>query len=213
MRGSVWLAIVGVASFVSPSSARAQATATATGTVANPELAAAAPTTTKDQSGGPHAAWHPKYAAELEPHLLVSGLDKYDAGLGFGMNVAIPIWEHAPFHRIDDTIAFGIGVDWSRYAAYRPLSPRDPKILTYTWYIPVFVQWNVWLGARASFFVEPSIIYRYASYQDSCTELPCADTVRVLPSGAIGFRFRVVDHASVTVRVGWPMVTLGGSWL
>jgi hypothetical protein len=204
--------VVGLAGLVVASNAGAQATVTATAT-ANPELAAAGTPKADVKTDGPHSAWHPKYAAEIEPHFVVAGLDKYSAGLGFGANVTIPIWEHAPFKGIDDTIAFGIGADWVRYAAYRPRDPRDPKILTYAWYLPVFIQWNLWLGARASLFLEPTIVYRFASYQDNCGGLPCVDTTRVLPSGSIGLRFRIVDHASVTVRVGWPMISLGGSWL
>ncbi len=203
-----------VLTLAAPATANAQATATATGTVSIPELAPEpGAAKTKDKTDGPHAAWHPKYAAEIGPHFVVAGLDRYSAGLGFGASVAIPVWEHAPFESIDDTIAFGIGLDWVRYAAYRPNDPRDPKVLTYAWYIPVFVQWNLWLGSRASLFIEPTLVYRYASYQDSCSGLPCVDTVRVLPSGSVGVRLRIVDHASVTVRVGWPMVSLGGSWL
>ena len=213
MRSSTAFCAVALSIGLFASTAGAQATATATGTVAIPELAPSPTAKVDAKNDGPRSAWHPKYNAEIEPHFVVAGLDHYQAGLGFGANVSIPIAEHAPFKRIDDTLALGVGVDWVRYAAYRPNDPRDPKILTYAWYFPVFLQWNVWLGARASFFVEPTLIYRFASYQDNCGGLPCVDTTRVLPSGSIGFRFRVVDHASVTVRVGWPMVSLGGSWL
>jgi hypothetical protein len=29
----------------------------------------------------------------------------------------------------------------------------------------------------------------------------------------VGIRFRIVDHASINIRVGWPMASIGGSWL
>ena len=172
-----------------------------------------APEAPPTPGAAPHARWHPNYGAELEGHLLVAGLDRYQAGLGGGVNVAIPFAEHAPFRRIDDSLAVGIGLDWVRYAAYKPNEPNGRNVLTYAWYVPVSLQWNVWLGARASLFVEPALVYRFATYPDGCSGLRCADTARVLPTGSLGVRFRVAEHAALVVRVGWPMVTIGGSWL
>ena len=167
--------------------------------------------------GLPHAAWHPSYAAEIEPHFVVAGLDKFSAGVGLGLNITIPIWQHSPFSRIDDDISFGLGLDWVRYAAYVPTGlDSGRKVTTQAIYVPVFVQWNIWAGARAAFFLEPTLLYRFASYSDTCgagSSVPCADKTRLLPTGSIGLRFRISDRIAGTMRVGWPMFTLGASWL
>jgi len=163
---------------------------------------------------GPRARWHPRYAAEIEAHGLVGAFDRYNVGLGAGVRVSIPVAINAPIKSIDDDISIGIGLDWIRYAAYKPIDvPQRPTVTTVALYVPVFLQWNFWLGSRASMFLEPSVIYRFAEYVGSCSDLPCAPTTRVLPSGAIGFRFRVVDHVAATVRIGWPLTSLGVSWL
>ena len=184
-------------------------TVTATGGV-DAHSTSSPPTSTD----GPRARWHPQYGAEIEPHFVIAGLDKYQAGLGFGLNVSIPIFQHAPFKKIDDDISFGVGLDFVRYAAYKPQEPNGANVLTYAWYVPVFVQWNLWLGARASMFVEPALVFRFASYPENCyASQRCAETDRVLPTGSLGFRFRIFEHVPLVVRVGWPMVTIGGSWL
>jgi hypothetical protein len=210
-------ASLGVAALLLPLALReahaAEAGATAAVTV-NPELPPEpAPKTAAPTGGGPRANWHPRYAAEIEPHFVIAGIDKYGAGLGGGVNVTIPIWQNAPFKGFDDDIGFGIGLDWVRYAGYQPQEPRGAKVLTYALYVPVYLQWNVWLGSRASIFLEPTLMFRFARYPDTCPLNDCADTTRVMPTGSIGLRFRIVNHVAATIRVGWPLVTIGASWL
>jgi hypothetical protein len=163
---------------------------------------------------GPRARWHPQYAAEIDVHGSIAAFDKYFVGLGGGARVTWPIWEHAPFTRIDDTLGFGVGLDVIRYGAYHPNGQQKPPIVsTVAYYVPIYAQWNVWLGSRASIFLEPTLLYRFASYADSCTGLPCAKANTWMPTASAGIRFRIVDHASINVRVGWPMVSVGGSWI
>ncbi|MEO7096691.1 MAG: hypothetical protein ABI175_25765 [Polyangiales bacterium] len=195
-----------------PDAQAAEAGATAAVTV-NPELPPEPGPKTAAASGGPRANWHPRYGAEIEPHFVIAGLDKYGPGLGAGLSVTIPIWQNTPFKGFDDDISFGIGLDWVRYAGYKPLEPRGSTVLTQAFYVPVYVQWNVWLGSRASLFVEPTLMFRFASYPDTCPLDNCQDKVRVLPTGSIGLRFRIVNHVAATIRVGWPLVTIGASWL
>ena len=174
-----------------------------------PEPAPKTPATT----GGPRASWHPRYGAEIEPHFVIAGLDKYGPGLGLGLNVTIPIWQNAPFRGFDDDISFGVGLDWVRYAAYKPAEPKGSTVLTYAVYVPAFIQWNIWLGARASIFLEPTLMFRFASYPDTCPLQNCEAGTRVMPTGSIGIRFRIVNRVSATIRVGWPLVSFGASWL
>lgn len=169
---------------------------------------------TEKPKDGPRARWHPNYAAEIDAHGSIAAFDKYFVGLGGGVRVTWPIWEHAPFARIDDTLGFGIGLDVIRYGAYHPQgNQRGPVVGTVAYYVPLTAQWNVWLGSRASLFVEPTLLYRFATYTDSCLGNTCAKQNTWTPTGSVGIRFRIVDHASFNVRVGWPMVSLGGSWI
>ncbi|MBI2388981.1 MAG: hypothetical protein HYV09_05120 [Deltaproteobacteria bacterium] len=164
---------------------------------------------------GPKAAWHPRYGVELEAHGTIAAFDRYFVGLGAGARASIPVWKETPFKGFDNDLGVGIGFDTVRYGAYKPSDPYDPTVTTIAYYVPLYAQWNVWLGARASLFVEPTVLYRYASYLDPCgiSAKPCGPTTRFLPTGSLGLRFRVADTISGTLRVGWPMATLGASWL
>ena len=161
------------------------------------------------------ARWHPRYAAELEVHATIAAFDKFFVGMGGGARVNIPVW--TPFKGFDNDLGVGFGLDVVRYAAYKPADPLEPTLRVATYYVPLYLQWNVWLGARASLFLEPTLLYRYAEYIDSCTSIPgnkpCAETTRFLPTLSAGMRFRIIDKVSGTIRVGWPMATLGASWL
>lgn len=167
------------------------------------------------QAQGPRAKWHPKYGAEMELHGTVAAFDKFFVGLGAGARLSFPVWANTPFKGIDNDLGFGVGFDAVRYGAYKPKDPREPTLTVASYYIPVYLQWNVWLGARASFFLEPTLLYRFATYVDNCdkTALPCAKETRFMPSGSLGLRFRIAEHVAGTLRVGWPMATLGASWL
>lgn len=175
--------------------------------------------TTSDQPPPPrdskHASWHPFYGAEIEGHFTVAGVDHFGPGLGAGARIGFPIAQNAPIRTIDDDITVGIGFDWVRYAAYKPVEGRS-SLTAQAFYVPVYLQWNFWVGSRVSLFVEPAIVYRFASYSTGCnlgSGYTCEDTTRVLPTGSVGIRFRTIDRIAFTVRVGWPMVTLGASWL
>jgi hypothetical protein len=160
------------------------------------------------------ANWHPRYGAEIEAHMTVAAFDQFFVGLGSGVRVNVPIFR--PFKGFDNDLGVGFGLDVVRYGAYKPLDPIEPTLRLAAYYVPLYAQWNVWLGSRASLFLEPTLLYRYAEFIDSCT-LPqnktCAPTTRFTPTASVGVRFRIVDKVSGTVRVGWPMATLGASWL
>lgn len=163
---------------------------------------------------GPRARWHPRYAAELEAHATLAAFDRFFVGMGGGARVTVPAFRHTPFKGFDNDLAVGVGVDIVRYNAYRPADPLDPTIRVTAYYVPLYLQWNVWLGSAASLFVEPTLLYRVADYVDNCgTELSCAKSTRFLPTGSLGLRFRIAEHVSGVFRVGWPMATLGASWL
>jgi hypothetical protein len=178
------------------------------------EAPAPAPTPPPEGDGGPRARWHPRYAVELEAHGSIAAFDDYFVGLGGGVRATVPIWSHSPFRGFDNELGVSFGVDAIRYAAYKPLGTgRGPSLRLVAWYVPVALHWSVWLGSRASVFVEPGVIWRFADFVDRCDGLPCVEDTRFLPTGAVGLRFRIVDRVSGTLRVGWPIASLGVSWL
>lgn len=152
-------------------------------------------------------------------HGTIAAFDEFFVGMGGGARVSIPVWGHTPFKGFDNDLGIGIGLDVIRYAAYKPADPAEPTLRVAAYYVPLYLQWNVWLGARASLFLEPTLLYRYGAYIDSCASanLPpskhCAATSRFLPTGSIGLRFRIADKVSGTIRVGWPTGSIGVSWL
>jgi len=166
-------------------------------------------------SAGPRATWHPDYLVEVAASFGVAAFDQYDVGLGAGANFTVPVLDHFPFKGIDDDFGFGVGFIGVRYAGYRVgKPPKDVQVLTYALYVPMYAQWNVWLGSRVSFFLEPTLLYRFADYSgNGCADNVCAEKSRVLPTGFAGLRFRIGTHIAGIFKVGWPMATLGASWL
>ncbi len=170
-----------------------------------------------EKKGPPRARWHPDYSVEIEAHGTVAAFDSFFVGLGGGMRLTIPVADNALVKSIDDEISLGIGLDIVRYGAYKPINNSSkPGLGVLAFYVPVSLQWNFWLGSRATFFLEPSLVYRYATYIDECSSAygtACAERTRFLPSGALGMRFRFANHIGMTLRVGWPMANLGLTWL
>ena len=170
-----------------------------------------------EKKGPPRARWHPDYSIEIEAHGTVAAFDAFFVGLGGGMRLTIPVADNALVKSIDDEISLGIGLDIVRYGAYKPINTSSkPGLGVLAFYVPVSLQWNFWLGSRATFFLEPTLIYRYATYIDECNSAygsACAERTKFLPSGAIGMRFRFANHIGMTLRAGWPMANLGLTWL
>lgn len=200
--------------------AASSASASSAGPAASAEAekpdAIAPPPPAPTSTGPVRATWHPKYAVELEGHASLASFDDYFVGFGGGARATIPIWDHTPFARIDDEIDFSAGFDIVYYPGYQPnpgaLSPATVRLTTY--YFPVSIDWSVWIGTRTNFFIGPAMVYRFGSYQDRCPQdATCLDPNKFLPSGELGFRFRIADHVAFTARVTWPMLNLGASWL
>lgn len=178
---------------------------------------AEAPPPPPEKKGPPRARWHPDYSIEIEAHGTVAAFDSFFVGLGAGARITIPVADNTLVKSIDDELSVGIGIDVVRYGAYKPINTSSkPGLGVLALYVPVSLQWNFWLGSRATFFLEPTLIYRYASYIDDCANAygsACAERTRFLPSGALGMRFRFADHVGLTIRAGWPMANLGLTWL
>jgi hypothetical protein len=70
-------------------------------------------------------------------------------------------------------------------------------------YVPVVMQWNFWLHQRWSVFGEPGLVFSHHN----------GDNLGLEPDLSVGGRFLLTNGVTLTLRVGYPVVTFGASFL
>jgi hypothetical protein len=157
---------------------------------------------------------HPSYALEIEPHLLF-GWDSLFPGdsVGFGARISIPILENGFVRSINDSVAITFGADVLHYdGCYIPKYTCSANFLV----LPAALQWNFYLARHWSVFGEPGL-FVYHGFFDSCpTGTPCVNVpsaTGVQPAVFVGGRYELGDHVSLTVRLGYPTISFGISFL
>lgn len=171
---------------------------------------------------------HPHYSVELEPHLVLdwAGAPGPDSeGFGAGFRASIPLFHNGPIDTINNNMAITFGFDWSRGShacgpwrdAWRQGWDNDCHIDSF-WF-PVALQWNFYLTEVISVFGEPGlgiVHYRWNEWQRCWAPGYCdADghDTRLRPVMWGGARFLLSDHIGITVRLGYPSITAGVSFL
>ena len=167
----------------------------------------------------------PHYAVELEPHLVVTPFDAPDypsnGGYGLGARATIEIVPDGFLPTLNDSVGIGFGLDWVHYdlGLYRGGCRNYVKVTkdevpvcvdagagngsaSYL-YVPVVMQWNFWLHPRWSAFGEPGLAISHLS----------GGGFGVSPDLSVGGRFHVADTVALTLRLGFPAVTFGVSFL
>jgi hypothetical protein len=192
-------------------------------------LALAVPSVAHAQSIWNSPNRSPRYAVELEPHLVVGAFsppgDGSGSGLGPGLRASIPILRRGFLERYNDSVAIGFGLDWVFYdGAWRtrgqctrfepaPGGNRvcvevDGEIGDSTYFfIPVVMQWNFYLHERISVFAEPGIDV----YIRQADELDLRGGVGL--NFQVGGRFMFTDRIGAVLRIGYPTVSLGVGFL
>jgi hypothetical protein len=173
---------------------------------------------------------HPKYSVELEPHGLIQYGDTRfgDAGFGLGFRASIPIIDNGPITKINNSMGISFGIDWSHiedncgyYFGQRRFGGFDYRGWDCTsnqlWF-PVVWQWNFWLTDIISVFGELGFALRHetVSIDDPVCDAygDCDDSdLDLRPFFSPGARFMFGDTVGLTVRLGWPMLTVGASFL
>jgi hypothetical protein len=176
---------------------------------------------------------HPKYSVELEPH----GLLRWDnywwggTGYGLGMHAVIPFLDNGPVSKINNNMGIGFGLDWAHYSNdycgwYG--GPRGPLgIYNYcnaygnSFIFPVYVQWNFFLTEIISVFGEPGFAIEHSTisldYPGGCPVAfgyNCSNShTGVILYFEGGARFLFGDTVGLTVRLGYPFLTVGVSIL
>ncbi|HEX4334435.1 MAG TPA: hypothetical protein VH062_00900 [Polyangiaceae bacterium] len=171
---------------------------------------------------------HPKYSVELEPHLVVQWqyADWDSDGIGIGGRVSIPVMDNGPITTINNSFAVGVGLDWAHFDdncnAFYGVRVRPNGFGGCTanhFWIPMVAQWNFWFTPVVSAFAELGLAIQHASYDVACDPgTPtgiCAYSdsyTRVRPVFLVGPRFTLTNSFAITLRVGVPYLTIGGSF-
>ena len=167
---------------------------------------------------------HPDYKFELEPHLLFGWANLYaNTGFGAGLRFGLPIVHTGFISSINNSVAISFGLDWLRYSGCyytgRFFNRNDDFGCGASFFLfPVAMQWNFWLTPRWSVFGEPGLYIYHGVYDDPCEELGlrnCATPTRTGLGFAAyaGARFHFNDTVALTMRLGYPTLSIGVSFL
>jgi len=179
---------------------------------------------------------HPKYSVELEPHLLAQWEGPYwgGAGIGAGIRASIPVVDNGPVSTINNSLAIGFGFDWAHFGdecwnwwgpwrAPGPPPQRPDNFYAYecsgnSFIFPVVAQWNFFFTPVVSLMAEAGLGVRYSSWN---IDFPCNGAICrsdggdlfVDPLFFVGPRFILSDSFAIAVRIGWPYLSVGASFL
>jgi len=177
---------------------------------------------------------HPHYFLELEPHLTLEwdgGPDYFgEDGAGVGLRASIPLFHNGPITSINDSMAITFGLDWVHFGYDRARACRDfrgdfcdeENFSANAFWVPVALQWNFFVHPRISVFGELGLALHHESWSWArpCPGAPgplCtyqeSDTHFAHLVFYPGARFMLSERIGITVRVGYPHLTAGVSFL
>jgi hypothetical protein len=152
------------------------------------------------------------YALELEPHFSFGEENVYgNTGFGAGLRVGIPL-AYGNIGRVPDNIAISLGGDILHYDNCYFGERCGANYLM----VPVAAQWNLFVHRRVSVFAEGGA-FLYKGWFDGCgpgdTGCNAPSNFGILPTLALGGRIHIGDDVALTLRVGYPMTTIGISFM
>jgi len=161
---------------------------------------------------------HPRYSLEAEPHLALGyghGPGPIDDGNGFGPGgrFTLELVDNGFISSINNTVGIGFGLDlifWgdADYDECRgPDNARDCERHHDTFrelVLPVVMQWNFWVSRNWSVFGEPGVALRLREN--------ARDRFEPFVFYA-GGRYHFSDNLTLTMRIGYPSVSVGVSFL
>jgi len=177
---------------------------------------------------------HPDYVVELEPHLVWQyGATEHFSNDGFGLGVraSIPVMKNGPVTTINNNFAISFGLDWAHIDGncdqffvgnvYVGNNCTANHIL-----VPIVAQWNFFFTPVVSAFAEFGIGIHHWDESYDCNGVVAGTVIRggfvcggsdhgtdPIPLFAMGPRFILSDLFAITIRVGYPSLTIGGSFL
>lgn len=162
------------------------------------------------------------YSFEAEPHLLLGPFDWRGEGFGVGFRGTIEVAPRGFIKTINNSVGVGFGLDWVHYPAgavrgicsRRVQGPNGTVICTEVdhgrddrnyFYLPIVMQWNFWLHRQWSVFGEPGLLPYFHGSHPAFGPFPL--------SLYAGGRFHFSDRATLTMRIGYPTMSVGVSFL
>lgn len=136
---------------------------------------------------------HPIYRFEAEPHGLLgfAGPIGYSGAFGAGFRGTVIVADNGFIKTVNDSVGIGFGADF--FFRYN------------TVFIPVVMQWNFYLSTHWSVFGEPGIGFTAANSWRG------RDTV--YPVFGAGGRYHFSEKVALTMRLGFPALSVGVSFL
>jgi hypothetical protein len=169
---------------------------------------------------------HPMYSVEIDPHLLFQYGDRATGkqGLGLGVRASIPFVHNGPVPSINNNIGLSFGADLAFFGGDEICRRRGVQFFAddcsaWNLWFPATAQWNFFLTPVVSVFGELGIAIQHQrwSFEGSCSDGPCSASeanTDVEPTAFAGGRFLVFGRrAGLTVRLGWPYMSVGGAML
>ncbi len=145
-----------------------------------------------DESIIRHYGDHAPYIFEAEPHGIVGYGQPFDrpggAALGFGFRGSFRIADGF-IRSINDSFGVGFGIDFA---------PDENRVL-----VPIVFQWNFWLSRRWSVFAEPGFAIISGPEPNNFDPF-------IFYTGA---RFHFTPRIALTLRAGYPDISVGVSFL
>jgi len=160
---------------------------------------------------------HSRYVFEPEPHLLLGYIDApgvaSGAGVGLGFRGTVILVNNGFVRSINNSVGIGFGIDWVHYSHRNDYCSPNPNGGCYSdsqsvnnlWF-PVVMQWNFFLSRQWSVFGEPGVAVRYTGFQGG------HDT-QLEPAFFAGGRWHFSDSMTLTMRLGYPTISVGVSFM
>jgi hypothetical protein len=158
-----------------------------------------------------HPGDHPQYRVELEPHGIFAWDPTYSAwrnvGLGPGFRASIALLDNGFIPKINNNVAITFGTDFA-------IHPCGGNCITaFFFHFPVALQWSFYVAKNWSVFGELGPDFIAGWYNGACggRGFDCGNfTVR--PAFFAGGRYHFNEKISLTMRLGYPMFTVGVSF-
>jgi hypothetical protein len=162
---------------------------------------------------------HRMYPVELEPHFTASFVSPYD-GIGVGGRFSVPVVRNGFVPSINNNVAIGFGLDWVHGQGCFPNNCVGHDSL---WF-PAVMQWNFFLTKHWSVFGEPGLAIAHSlqggglcptrDVFGNLVYTDCGSTRTDLePIFMAGARYHFADKFALTMRAGYPGISIGGSFM
>ena len=143
---------------------------------------------------------HTDYDLEVEAHLAFL---LRRAAPGFGARVTWELIDPGFIKGLNNTVGVGLGIDLgiNKYCQgvgdARTCTEGDLDLV-----IPATLQWNFWFTPQWSAYFEPGVAFARRRYGPVFA-----------PHAAVGGRYQLSRNVLLTLRLGYPAMTFGASYL